>query len=282
MNSKAEELGCTSTHFINPNGEHDSNHYSTAYDMSLIAKYAMQNETFRTIVSKTSYELPKTNKYNREDRLFTTTNALLIVSNNNRADNYYYKYATGIKTGFTTPAGDCLIASASKDGLELLTVVLGAGQTKSGLSARYLDTINLFEYGYNSYTIMQVIKQGGIVQTTVINNASRDTKKLEAVVEKDISVLVKQSNRNSPILPEVKLNENLKAPIEKGEIIGKVIYNVEGIQYEANLLANNDVKRSKLFLNIIFIAVLILLACLYVKSNNRKKKNNRLKRRIMK
>ena len=150
MNEKAKEIGCTSSNFLNPYGAHDENHYSTAYDLAIISKYAMQNETFRTLVSTTSYKLPITNKYEKEDRLFTTTNALLMVNNNTRADNYYYKYATGIKTGFTTPAKNCLIASANKGNLELLTVVLGAGQNDQGLSNRYLDTINLFEYGYET------------------------------------------------------------------------------------------------------------------------------------
>lgn len=160
MNQKAKEIGCTSTNFVNPNGVHDKNHYSTAYDLALIAKYAMKNETFRTLVSTTSYKLPITNKYDREDRFFTTTNSLLIVNNNNRSDNYYYKYATGIKTGFTTPAGNCLIASANKNGLELITVVLGSGQTKDGLSERYIDTKNLFNYGYDTYILKEVIKAG--------------------------------------------------------------------------------------------------------------------------
>ncbi|MDO5555964.1 MAG: D-alanyl-D-alanine carboxypeptidase family protein [Clostridia bacterium] len=160
MNEKAKEIGCTSTHFVNPNGVHNENHYSTAFDLGLIAQYAMKNETFRTLASTTSYKLPITNKYEREDRLFTTTNALLIVNNNDRADNYYYKYATGVKTGFTTPAANCLIASANKDGLELITVVLGSGQTSEGLSQRYIDTKNLFDFGYNTYTLKQVIKSG--------------------------------------------------------------------------------------------------------------------------
>ena len=215
MNEKAKELGCTSTNFINPNGVHDETHYSTAYDLALIAKYAMQNETFRTLVSTTSYTLPTTNKYDKEDRAFQNTNALLQYSNNQRADNYYYKYATGIKTGFTTPAKNCLVASADKDGLKFLTVVLGAGQTDEGLSQRYLDTINLFEYGYDTYSWIEIIKSGGVVHTTNIKNATRDTKKLDAVVGKDISALIKQEDKNNTILPEVTLNEDLKAPIKK-------------------------------------------------------------------
>ena len=79
MNKKAQELGCTNSHFINPNGVHNENHYSTAHDLAIIAKYAMQNDEFRKLVSTTSYKLPATAKYEREDRLFTTTNSLLIA-----------------------------------------------------------------------------------------------------------------------------------------------------------------------------------------------------------
>lgn len=280
MNQKAKKLGCTSTNFVNPNGVHAENHYSTAYDLAIIARYAMQNETFRTLVSTTSYKLPITNKYDREDRVFTTTNSLLIVNNNNRSDNYYYKYATGIKTGFTTPAGNCLIASANKNGLELITVVLGAGQTNDGLSERYIDTKNLFEYGYDTYTLREVIKTGGVVQTTTISNATRDTKKLDAVVANDIYVLIKQSDRNSALLPEVKLKDNLKAPINKGDVIGSVSYTVEGITYTEDLLANSNVKKSRALIRFIEIIFVLFLCWLYLKSNQRKRKNKRLKKRV--
>ena len=280
MNQKAEEIGCTSTHFVNPNGVHDENHYSTAYDLALIARYAMNNETFRTLVSTTSYKLPITNKYDREDRVFTTTNSLLIVNNNAREDNYYYKYATGIKTGFTTPAGNCLIASANKGNLELITVVLGAGQTSNGLSQRYLDTKALFDYGYDTYTLREVIKAGNTVQTVSISNATRDTKKLDAVIENDVYVLIKQEDKNSALLPEITLNDNLKAPIKKGDIIGSVSYTVEGITYSENLLASSDVKKSKTFIRLIEIIFVLFLCWLYLKSKQRKKKNRRLKNRV--
>lgn len=280
MNQKAKDLGCATTNFVNPNGVHDENHYSTAYDLALMSKYAMQNETFRTLVSTTSYKLPITNKYDREDRFFRTTNSLLMVSNNSRPDNYYYKYANGMKTGFTTPAGNCLIASANKNGLELITVVLGSGQTKEGLSERYVDTKNLFEYGYDTYTLREVIKSGGIIQTTNIKNATRDTKKLDAVVADDISVLIKQVDRNTSLLPEVTLNDNLKAPINEGDVIGSVSYTVEGITYTEDLLANHDVKKSKAFIRLIEILFVLLLCWLYLKSKQRKKKNRRLKKRL--
>ena len=281
MNEKAKEIGCTSTNFLNPYGDHSENHYSSAYDLALMSKYAMQNETFRTLVSTTSYKLPTTNKYEKEDRLFTTTNALLIVNNNTRADNYYYKYATGLKTGFTTPAKNCLIASANKGDLELLTVVLGAGQNDQGLSNRYLDTINLFEYGYDNYILREIIKKGGVIETVTVSNATRDTKKLDAVVENDISALMKSVDKNTALLPEVYINEDLKAPINQGDVIGTVTYTVEGVEYTENLIANNDVNKSNFFIKTLTFMLIIAFAYLYLKSNKRRKKNRRLKKRVI-
>lgn len=104
MNQKAIEIGCKNTHFVNPSGIHDNNHYSTAYDLALIGQYAMKNDTFRNIVCKTSCSLPATDKYVSDDRVFTTTNDLLKINTSTEPDNYYYPYAIGIKTGFTTPA----------------------------------------------------------------------------------------------------------------------------------------------------------------------------------
>lgn len=277
MNAKAQELGCTNSNFINPNGVHNENHYSTAHDLALIAKYAMQNEEFRKLVSTTSYKLPATAKYEREDRLFTTTNSLLIVNNNDRADNYYYKYAIGVKTGFTTPAGNCLIAASNKDGFELLTVVLDSTQTSQGLSQRYLDTISMFNYGYSNYFMREVAKEGTVVQTTLISNATKDTKKLDLALSKDVTVLIKKEDKNTNLLPTVSLNENLKAPIKKGDVVGNVKYTVEGITYEADLLANSDVKPSRIFIKILIFIVLIFIGFLYLKIKQKEKKNRRIK-----
>ena len=273
MNEKAKSLGCTSTNFVNPNGMHDENHYSTAYDLSLISKYAMDNETFRTIVSTTYYKLPITNKYNKEDRFFTTTNELL-------AGDYRYKYATGIKTGFTTPAKNCLTASALKNNLELITVVLGSDKTSDGLSQRYLDTTSLFEYGFNTYSSKEIVKAGDIIQTINVKHATRNTKKLDLIVSNDINILINQKDINSTFLPEINLNDNIKAPLKKGDIIGTVTYTSEGTQYTENLIANSDVHKSNAFIIFIGLAFVLLLCFLYSKIFKRKKKNKRLKNRM--
>lgn len=93
MNTKAVELGCMDTHFVNANGIHNENHYSTAYDLAIMGRYAMKNETFRKLVSTTRYTLPATAKYDKDDRVFITTNRLI-----NNKSSQFYKYTTGIKT----------------------------------------------------------------------------------------------------------------------------------------------------------------------------------------
>lgn len=158
MNEKAKEIGCLDTNFVNPNGMHDENHYSTAYDMAQIARYCMKNQKFREIITKMECNLPMTELW-QEERVFKNTNSLMISDN-----RYYYPYCNGIKTGFTTPAKNCLVASSNKDGFEVISVVLHAESTEEGLSARYLDTINLFEYGYNKYNINDILEEYDLIE----------------------------------------------------------------------------------------------------------------------
>lgn len=168
MNQKAKEIGCLDSNFVNANGAHSDKHYSTAYDLAMIAKYCMKNQTFRELVVKEECSLPTTGIY-EEERVFRNTNSLM--QQNSR---YYYPYCNGIKTGFTTPAKNCLIASSNKDGFELISVVLHAESTEDGLSARYLDTINLFEYGYKNYKQDDILKEYNMLGTTNSNNDSNN------------------------------------------------------------------------------------------------------------
>lgn len=106
-----------------------------------------------------------------------------------------------------------------------------------------------------------------------------DTKRLDATVANDISVLIKQEDKNSELLPEVKLDNNLKAPIKKGDVVGQVSYVIEDITYTENLIANSDVKKSKSFIRIVEIFFILFLCWLYLKFKSIKKKKQRLKNR---
>ena len=139
MNKKAAELGCTGTHFVNPNGLNDPQHYTTAHDMALIGKAAFANETLRTIDTTPSYNLPPT-KNNPGGFLLKLSNKILNPSSANR-----YEYAIGAKTGYTSKAGNTLVTCARKDGRTLICVIL-----KSTVSlGQYADTKNLCNYGFS-------------------------------------------------------------------------------------------------------------------------------------
>lgn len=251
MNSKAKEIGCTTTHFVNPNGIHSEDHYSTAYDLYLIANYAMKNETFRTIVATKEYTLPATEKYQSNDRVLKTTNNLLEESSNS-----YYKYAIGIKTGYTSKAGDCLVSEAARDGLEFITVTLNG--------ERFTDTKKLFNYAYDNYTLTKIIEANSIVETIEVEKATKETKNLDVIIDKSITVINNKSLDMSSVIPEVKYNEELVAPIKKGEIIGTIKYKVDDIEYSANLLAKNDVEKQTYTMYFIGAGVALLLASIII------------------
>ena len=283
MNTKSQELGCLNTNFVNANGVHNSNHYSTAYDLALMGRYAMKNETFRKIVGTTIYTLPSTNKYDKTDRVFGTTNTLLKKDTSDRVDNYYYEYTTGVKTGYTNPAKSCIVASAMKDGVEYIVVILGAGNTENGLSARNLDCISLFNYAFENYTVKTLNDANSVLRTTKVSKASSSTQNLNVVVQDEISVLIKKDFDTMTITPTVEINTDLTAPISENTVIGKITYNVDGNEYSSNLLAGSNVIKSNGFNTFLTVCSVILVLFLLYKllnlNNNSKKRKRKRKKR---
>lgn len=267
MNTKAVEIGCTDTHFVNPNGVHDENHYSTAYDLALMGQYAMQNTTFRSIVSTTQFSLPITNKYPTADRIYHNNNLLLSSSLLSNGHSYYYPYCTGIKTGYTDSAKSCIVASAKKDNMELIAVVLGGETLENGLSGRFLDCQTLFDYGFNNYSFHTILEKSSVVQETEIINGTEETRNLELLAENDLTVFAKNDVDLESITPTISIT-NHSAPISKFSIVGTVSYTVDGETFSTNLLAASNVDVSKVMENVlkvviaiflIFLAILILL-----------------------
>lgn len=255
MNSKAKEIGCENTNFKNPSGIHDENHYSTAYDLSLIAKHAMQFQTIKDIVQKTVYNLPKTDKYNSDNRIFYNTNLLL---SHHSPDDYYYPYATGLKTGYTNPAKDCIIATAKKDDLELIAVILGAEDTNGSLVPKFLDCKKLFEYGFSNYSYKNIKKANSVVTKISVLGATEDTKNLNILVKNDINVFLENNFDINNLEPKLELDTPLVAPIKRGSTIGKITYDIDGIIYTSELIAETNVNIVN-FILIIFRLGLILL-----------------------
>lgn len=219
MNTKAKEIGCQNTNFVNPSGVHDENHFSTAYDLAIMGKYAMKNEYFRKMVSTVKYSLPVTNKYDKNNRNFINTNNLI-----NSTNSQYYKYSTGIKTGYTDAAKNCIVASAKKDDFELICVIMGAENNDT--SNKFNDCISLFNFGFSNYAYKTLYSRDSVYKVVNPKNASNKTKNLNLLIENNINVLIEKSDFDTDFVPEISYNNNLMAPITKGSVVGTISYDI--------------------------------------------------------
>lgn len=276
MNKRAEELGCKNTHFVNPNGIHSKDHTSTSYDLALMGKFAMQNSIIRKIVSTTQFTLSATNKYSKTDRIFNNSNDLL-----NTYSKYYYEGTTGVKTGYTGEAGNCIIASAKKNNLEVILVVLGGESTNTGLSQRYLDCKTLFDYAFKNYSIKTLNEKNAVLKQITVCGATEETQNLNVLIKDKIEIFAENSVDLSSLEPEITLDENLRAPISANSAIGKITYNYDGQTYSSDLIAETQVLSSDflplLFRILLIFVVLYLLFLLLKKPKNKSKKTYKKK-----
>ena len=250
MNTKINELGLSDTHFTNPYGLQDNSHYTTAHDLAIIMQYCLKNDDFRKIAGQASCAIPSTNK--SEPRKYSSTNELLIAGNS----NYYPNLIAG-KTGYTSEAGECLVSAAYNDNLELVGVILNSNN-------RFKDTRSLYNYGYTNFSIKNIVNEKAIITNVEVKNATKDTKNLNLLVSEDIPVLANNSDDLSKIEPQITLNNDIKAPIEDGKVLGKVSYSVNGITYSTDLIAANNVEKSNFVLYCLYgLGILILILIIY-------------------
>ncbi len=255
MNQKAKELGCKNTNFVNPNGIHNKNHYSCAYDLALIGQYAMKFPDIMRIAMVRQYTLPETNKYHKTDRIFNATNALI---NNESMNKYYYSYANGLKTGYTDKAGSCIVATAKKNDMKLITVILKS----DSIAKRYTDCKNLFDYGFEHYHYQTLQSAGNIVKTIEISNGTKETKQLDIAVKDKITVLLSSDIKLEKLEPNIEIEPNLKAPIAENRVIGKISYVINGETYSSDLVACSSVIPSNF--EVIVFRILLIFLILYI------------------
>lgn len=286
MNTKAQELGMVNTHFMNPCGVHDDNHYTTAQDLAILARYCMANETFREIVKQPLYHIEPTNKYAMA-RDLPSTNLFLSTA---RSTHYLYKPCTGIKTGTTEAAGHCLVASAGYNDMNLLTVVLKCQDEDYATKAySYITTRSLFDFGFNNYKAGTLATPGSLVADSKVAEA-KNGKRVSLTVDSDVNALVpvEDSDVASKVQPVVQTNGELKAPIHKGDVLGTVTFNYRGTSIgTANLVAANDVEQNKIIhfanvamgviINPIFFipAIIILIIAMIASAKARRVKRKR-------
>lgn len=201
MNAKARQIGARESRFVNPNGLHDPAHYSTAYDLALIARYALQNPIFASIVRAPTWELSRPD---RGLQVYVNTNRLLRR----------YPGADGVKTGWTVASGPILVASATRDGWQLLSVVLRDQSV-------YKDTEQLLDYGFKNFTPVLVAGRGVAMAVVPIGRLSA---RVAAVVPADVVAVVR---RGAAVSPKVTLRSDLRLPIQPGTPVGEVRF-IEG------------------------------------------------------
>lgn len=243
MNTRAKELGCQNTNFVNASGLHDENHYTTAYDLAILYKYATDNfPEFNEIVATIRFRLPITDKYGTDDRFYLNSNQLIVPNSSNSAKNYYYPYATGGKTGFTTQSKNCLVAGASKDGVNLIAVILGAVQDSAGVSYRFTDAKNLFDYGFSAIVPNQIAEAGTTVKTLPVKNSKEKDATVKLQLKNGLTTTIDRTDLYTKFEPVLVFEEEIVAPVTEGDILGTATYTIYDKEYKIDLIAANSIE----------------------------------------
>lgn len=291
MNAKAAALGCKNTHFVNTHGLHNEEHYTTVRDLSTIARYAWQNEMFRKISSTAKYTVPATNK--SEPRELETTNELII----DNYTKYYYSKASGIKTGFTTPAGGCLASTAADKHVEYLSVVVGCEivheADNSYTDERFVVTKRLFEYAFKNFSYTQVVSRLDMIGSVPVTlSAAKDFVIVRPA--EDVYALLPDDFDPSLVSTSYSLYNNasgLEAPVEEGQLVGELTVFYDGKTIAtAPLAADISVRRSETaytqrqvknfftdywWIFLVALLIMIPLAIILLLRANNKKKHRR-------
>ena len=246
MNQRAKELGCKDTHFVNTTGLHDPQHYTSAWDLYLITREALTHKDFQRICDMGKLSLPATNL--SEPRTYHTTNFLIDTW---RSVGYFNRDAHGVKTGHTSDAGYCLVSSATRGSMKLISVVLGGDRVTlpDGEIRTYsfYDTNLLFNWAFDHFSYRTLLSEDQIIEREV-----------EVALSKVDHVTIHPAQEVSALLPKdlepdqleqtVTLNkEPVNAPISEGDVLGKLTLSHDGTTYaEVDLLAFHDVEASPL------------------------------------
>lgn len=223
MNQKALELGAYSTSFSNPHGLDAENHYTTAYDLAKITRYALNNPVFNEIVKKTEFYY--------EGRTLKNTNEMLSL----------YEGADGVKTGYTGLAGRCLVTSATHNDMRFISVVLFC-DTKN---LRTSSSQKILDYSFDEYGKVLLMEKGRILGSVKVER-SRNLQEIIVASAEDLKAVLKYSERDN-LYTRISLPESITAPVRQGTILGTVsIYQGDQIIAETSLIGLNGSQRMTL------------------------------------
>lgn len=243
MNAKAEALGCENTHFANPIGLHDSQHYTSAWDLYLITKEAMTHSDFLRICDTGDITLPATNL--SEPRSLHSTNYLISVW---RSRGYRNSDAHGIKTGSTDEAGHCLVSSATKGSLSFISVLLGCERLtlpdNEVRTMSFYETNRLFKWAFDNFSYQTVITDAPIAKEVAVSLSKVDHVTVRPAEE--VEVLLPNDVKPEDLERTVTLAADpAEAPIAEDDVLGTMTLSHDGTVYATvDLLALNDVEAS--------------------------------------
>lgn len=225
MNKRAKELGLKDSVFKNPHGLDDANHYSSAYDMSLIAKELVKHD--RVLKYTSTYE----------DYLRKGTERELWLTNTNKLTRFY-PGVDGLKTGYTKEAGYCLTSTAKRDGMRIITVVMGEPDTKT----RNSETSMMLDYAFAQYKVEELINKKSVIAKKEVEKGK--SKYVKIVPKEDIVLLTKKTDKIGKITYNLNLKK-VKAPVKKGKVLGDIEVKRNGkIINKVNVTVKNDVKEA--------------------------------------
>ena len=226
MNDKAQELGMTDTTFKNCHGLDEEGHLTSSYDIALMSRELLKNHP-----SVTKYTTIWMDSLRDGKSQLSNTNKLIRT----------YKGATGLKTGSTSLALYNLSASATRDDLSLIAVVMKAPSTK----IRFENATKLLDYGFNTFSYKEFGKKGDVIKTINVNKGIKDT--VEAVLEEDCGTLIKKGDDKN-VEQTLNLEDTISAPIKKGQKLGEISFTLNGeLLSSVNIIANEDVEKNNLF-----------------------------------
>lgn len=227
MNDKAKELGAVNTNFVNSTGLPAKDHYSTAYDMSIMAKELIRHEK---ILSFTKiYE-----DYLRKN----TSNSFWLVNTNKLVR--FYDYIDGLKTGFTDDAGYCLTATGKKGNMRLITVVMKEDNTDN----RTKDTIAMMDYGFNMYSVKNIISKDNKIGNIYINLGKEEYADISSL--EDINIVNSNQDNEAKFTYEIE-TDNVTAPLSKGSVVGKITVYKDGKYFNSSdLIITKNIKKANI------------------------------------
>lgn len=279
MNEEAKAIGCNNTNFLNPNGLHDENHYSTAYDMALMARECLKNKDLMEIVKKDKITI-KANEFYPYDRVYKNSNKFISGEGQFQYDDelidYKYDIVNGLKTGYTSVAGRCLMTSSELNGTQIITGVFNSIRENV-----YVDSRRLIDYSFENFETTNIVKANELNSKLIVKSPLSKKGEIKGYINEEYVILNDKNNennlKNEEYTYEINMNRFISPWVKKDEVIGKVeVYKNKEKVKEVEIYASENSQaifdKEQLLLLTIGISGAVIIS---IRKHNRKRLNKK-------